>query len=247
MKLKTTTLAALAASVACSHAATLLQNSGYTVATTEVHYDFNNTAKSPWQAVSTDASGNGRVMTGSQNSGTTTWGNTGEILAVEDTNGYSPSNMAGMPGDNYQTTIHVRPEPNYPTNNGKMVIYYYDGVELSYHLDTYTATVGGNTIATYTANTAGIMLQKMNGVFSLWSTDYSVDGTAGTWTQRGSEVTSATSGDDFTGLHIFTGPGGAEDFVGYAGDFKIQSFAIPEPSAALLGGLGMLALLRRRR
>ena len=246
MKLKAITLIVIAASVASSQAATLLQNSGYTVATTELHYDFNNTNKNVREALTADASGNGRVMTNGNDAGNK-WGGTGEIIVSDNAYSYGLTNSAGMEADNYQTTIHLAPEPNWPSAHGKMVIYDYDGVQLSYDTTAYTATVNGNTVGTFTAGAAGVMLQKMNGAFSLWSTTYSVDGTAGTWTQQGTEVTSATSGDDFSGLHLFVAPGGADEYWGYVGDVKIQSLAVPEPGAALLGGLGMLTLLRRRR
>lgn len=246
MKAKAQTLLLLAASVTCSHAATLLQNSGYTLATTQVHYDFNNPAKSVWTALTTDASGNDRVMTGG-GSPPGGWGGAGDMIVRDGASGWSMSNTGGMPGDNYQTTIFVSPEPNWPFPHGKMVLFNYDGVELSYNADTYTATVGGNVVGTFTAGSAGIMIQKMNGVFSMWSTGYNQDGTAGTWTQRGTEVTSATSGDDFSTTHLFIRPGSGENYWGYAADFKVTSLAVPEPRAALLGGIGILALLRRRR
>ena len=246
MILKTKTLLVLAVGVASTQAATLLQDSGYTVATTELHYDFNNTNKNVWEAVTTDASGHGRVMTGGNDVGTK-WGGTGEIIVSDNAYSYNLSNSGGMPGDNYQTTIHLAPEPNWPWSHGNMVIFNYDGVQLSYNGDTYTASVGSDTVGSFVAGAAGVMLQKMNGVFTLWSTAYSADGTAGTWTQQGGEVASATSGDDFSGLHLFVKPGGSEVFWGYVGDVKIQSLTVPEPSSALLGGLGMLALLRRRR
>lgn len=246
MKSRNLTFALLAAGVATSHAAILLQNGGYPVATTELHYDFNNTQKNVWDAVHADASGNGRTMTGGNNPGDK-WGGTGEIIVSDNAYYWNPANTTGMPGDNYQTTIHLAPEPNWPEPHGNMVIYDFDGVRLAYNGDTYTATVGGNTVGSFVAGAAGVMIQKMNGEFSLWSTAYSAAGTAGTWTQQGSEVTSATSGDDFGGLHLFVAPGGADEFWGYVGDVKIQSFAVPEPGAALLGGFGLLALLRRRQ
>jgi hypothetical protein len=239
-------IALLTAGAATSQAATLLQSSGYTVATNELHYDFNNTNKNVWEAVTTDASGNGRVMGAGNNPGNK-WGGAGEIIVSDNAYYWSLTNSVGMPGDNYQTTIHLAPEPNWPGPHGKMVIYEYDGVQLSYDTDSYTATVNGSTVGTFAAGAAGVMLQKMNGEFSLWSTTYSADGTAGTWTQRGGEVTSATSGDDFSSMHLFVKPGGGEVFWGYVGDVKIQSLAVPEPAAALLGGFGLLALLRRRR
>jgi hypothetical protein len=246
MKSRIPTLILLAVGVSGSHAATLLQNSGYTVATTEVHYDFNNEAKNVWTALTTDASGKGRVLTGGGSPGDG-WGGTGDMIVRDGAAGWSMSNTSLMPGDNYQTTIFVAPEPNWPYAHGKMVIFNYDGVELSYNADTYTATVGGNTVGTYTAGSSGIMIQKMNGEFSLWSAGYNSDGTAGTWTQRGTEVTSATSGDDFSTTHIFIKPGSGENYWGYAGDFKITSLAIPEPGSAFLGSVGVLAFLRRKR
>jgi hypothetical protein len=247
MKPTIQTLILLAASVVSSHAATLLQNSGYTVATTQVHYDFNNEAKSVWTAITTDASGNNRVMTGGGSPGDG-WGGAGDLIVRDGAAGWAMSNATGMPGDNYQTTIFVAPEPNWPYTHGNMVIFSYDGVVLSYNATAYTATVNGSTVGTYTAGSSGIMIQKMNGVFSMWSAAYNADGTSGTWTQQGTEVTSSTSGDDFSGTHIFIKPGGGENFWGYAADFKVTSFApVPEPSVALLGGFGLLALLRRRR
>jgi hypothetical protein len=247
MKLTAKTLVLLAASVASSQAASLLQNSGYPVATTQVHYDFNNEAKSVWTALTTDASGNSRVLTGGGSPGGG-WGGTGDMIVRDGAAGWSMSNTSLMPGDNYQTTIFVAPEPNWPYAHGNMVIFDYDGVRLSYNATAYTVTVNGSTVGTYTAGSSGIMIQKMNGVFSMWSTAYNADGTAGTWTQQGTEVTSATSGDDFSTTHIFIKPGSGENFWGYAADFKVTSFApVPEPRAALLGGLGLLMLLRRRR
>lgn len=236
----------LTAGVASSDAATLLQNSGYAIATTEVHYDFNNAAKSVWTALTTDASGNGRVLNGGGSPGDG-WGGVGDMIVRDGAAGWIMSNTALMPGDNYQTTIFVAPEPNWPSPHGNMVLFSYDGVELCYDSNSYTATVGGVTVGTYTAGAAGIMLQKMNGSFSLWSTGYSSDGTAGAWTQQGSEVASVSSGDDFSGTHLFIKPGGGENYWGYVGDFKVTSLAVPEPSAALLGSLGMFCMLRRRR
>ena len=61
---------------------------------------------------------------------------------------------------------------------------------------------------------------------------------------------------DVSGLNIYrvggdSGPM-ASIFSGDTGGFRIdgitfETFVVPEPSAALLGGLGLLGLLRRRR
>lgn len=229
-----------------ANAAILLQNSSINVATTEVSYTFNDPSKSVWTAITTDASGNNRVMTGG-GSPSDGWGGTGEMIVRDSARGYTLSNATGMPGDNYQTAIFVVPEPTWPFTHGNMVLFNYDGVEVSYDTNQYIASINGSVIGTFQAGAAGVMVQKMNESFSFWTTDYSADGNATTWTQRGTEVASASIGDDFSGLHLFVKPGGADQYWGYVGDFKVQSFAVPEPSAALLGGLGLLAMLRRRR
>lgn len=73
----------------------------------------------------------------------------------------------------------------------------------------------------------------------------------------GSAISSGFTGFDDDSVYIFganqwlfdyndTLPG--DNFLGEAnGSFFVTMTAVPEPSAALLGGLGMLALLRRRR
>ena len=63
---------------------------------------------------------------------------------------------------------------------------------------------------------------------------------------------SATLASGITGLRFNFGNngnlvGGGGQQNGFAGYKEIDVQVIPEPSAALLGGLGMLALLRRRR
>jgi MYXO-CTERM domain-containing protein len=46
-------------------------------------------------------------------------------------------------------------------------------------------------------------------------------------------------------VYVTIGNNGNDSFDASVIDFQLVS--VPEPSAALLGGLGMLALLRRRR
>jgi hypothetical protein len=48
------------------------------------------------------------------------------------------------------------------------------------------------------------------------------------------------------GMGTFTGNSGGIDFGNFAGD-QFFTVSVPEPSAALLGGLGLLGILRRRR
>jgi hypothetical protein len=54
-------------------------------------------------------------------------------------------------------------------------------------------------------------------------------------------------GQEFTWGFDYTRPTNARQFAGVWDAASVDFVAIPEPSAALLGGLGMLALLRRRR
>lgn len=61
------------------------------------------------------------------------------------------------------------------------------------------------------------------------------------------DITNAVAGDRFElrGLNNVGGTSGAAAASGYLGPVSFD--VIPEPSVALLGGLGMLCLLRRRR
>jgi hypothetical protein len=66
-----------------------------------------------------------------------------------------------------------------------------------------------------------------------------------TWTQYTSGSIAATAGSIGQTLGLKVVSSGATD--SFANFDEIQVNVIPEPSAALLGGLGMIALLRRRR
>jgi hypothetical protein len=69
----------------------------------------------------------------------------------------------------------------------------------------------------------------------------SVEGDTTTWSNSNSLFTADWIAGDTVANIIISRNGGEVNFNGYA------LHAIPEPSAALLGGLGALALLRRRR
>ena len=58
-----------------------------------------------------------------------------------------------------------------------------------------------------------------------------------------------TTSDSYTGGEAFSEDKGTNAVTNLTGDrvFHLDIAAVPEPSAALLGGLGMLALLRRRK
>jgi hypothetical protein len=230
------------------NAASLLQSSEYNFATTEVHYDFNNANKNVREALTTDASGNGRTMAAGNNVGGKWGGSPGDIIVCDYAFSYNLINSNAMDSDNYQISIFVVPEPNWPFRHDNMFLFSYDGINLAYNIDSYTASVNYSIFASFKAGGAGVMVQKMNGTFSLWSTSYNPDGTVGTWTQQGGEVTNASMGSNFGGLHMFVQPGGAAAYWGYAGDFKVQSFSVPETSTTLLGALiSLLPVLRRRK
>jgi hypothetical protein len=252
MKLKTTILLASGLVLTgAANAATLLQNSGYVLDTTEVLYNFE--TNNVWAEITTDDSGNSRVLTGGGNVGDK-WvsgaiaptGSTASTIVSDGAAGWTMSNTSGMATDNYQVTIYLQPGINWPFYHGAMTVFAADGLRLGIDgSNNYYAEVNGvvlGTKATSDWDSEGLMIQKMNGEFSFW-TDAS---TNGTWTQVGT-TSSASVGNSFSSTHLFIKPGGGENYWGYADNFQIQSFAVPEPSAALLGGLGLLALLRRRR
>lgn len=69
--------------------------------------------------------------------------------------------------------------------------------------------------------------------------------TLNTWTQSTTEYVTITTAGTYSVQFAIASQGG--DRTTYLDSVSYKVEAIPEPSAALLGGLGMLALLRRRR
>ncbi|TAE77801.1 MAG: PEP-CTERM sorting domain-containing protein [Verrucomicrobia bacterium] len=251
MKLKAPTLVLFAAGMASSQAATLLQSGGYVLNTTEVLYNFE--TNNVWNEITNDDSGNNRVLSGGgSGSGWTSGpiaptGSTASTIVADGAAGWVMSNTSGMAKDNYQVTIYLSPGITWPSSHGAMTVFSADGVRLGINASNhYYAEVNGvviGTKATADWDNEGLMIQKKNGEFSFW-TDANA---SGTWAQVGT-TSLANVGNDFSATHLFIKPGGGENYWGYADNFQVQSFTVvPEPSTALLGGLGLLALLRRRR
>lgn len=233
-------------------AATLL-----TPGTTQVHYILGESGAN-FTTNFQDSSGNSRNMIGGAgvdyNLGVTTWnsgaipasGSTASLMVVDGNAKWNMSNATGISSD-YQVTIFLSSSNTWggdPNPTGVQTIFGMDGIFLKRQGLNYYGEVNGATVGTLTTTEwagTGLMFQKVNDVFSFWTSSNG----GNTWTQQGSDVTAAGFGDDWGTTHLFVKPGGGENYTGYADNFKVV--AVPEPGAALLGGLGMLALLRRRR
>jgi len=269
MKTKTQPLAALAAIVPAvilgmasqANAATLL-----TPGAVQVEYTFGE-AGLGWSAnFQTDASGNGRTMAAGGNNAT--WdkggiapGSTKAIFvnstAIEGNGGsqaYVMNNTAGM-ASNFQVSIYLATPGTFGganSANGPGHVFTVGDLSLRASGDgstqnvTYSAYVGATQVGSITVGgdevATGLLIQKVGNTFSFWTSL----NTGASWTQQGSDLTDATAGISWEGTHLFIKPGGGNQYSGYADDFKVVA-VVPEPGAALLGGLGMLALLRRRR
>jgi hypothetical protein len=263
MKPKTPHIAALAA-LAClsalsqTNAATLL-----TPGAVQVEYTLGEGGLG-WAAnVQTDASGNGRTMAFGGNDGTWAGGalapgssgsifvNSTSIAGNGGTQAYVMNNTAGM-ASNFQASIFLSAPDNFGGGNSSLATVFAVGdlrLEAINNPGTnyvYSARIGATSLGSITvgANEAatGLLVQKVGNTFSFWASTNA--GT--TWTQQGSDLVAPAANIDWTATHLFITPGGGGQYSGYADDFKVVA-VVPEPSAALFGGLGMLALLRRRR
>lgn len=201
----------------------------------------------------TDASGNNRNMLDGTPSGATwtsggmTSGSTASLMIVDNKAKYTMDNASGVSSD-YQVTIFLSSDSTWdghPDPTGVQTVFAMDGIRFFRQGETYYGEVNGATVGSLTTTAwaaTGLMFQKVNDVFSFWTSSNS--GTS--WTQQGSDVTAAGLGDNWASTHLFIKPGSGENYWGYADNFKVVA-VVPEPAAALLGGLGLFSLLRRRR
>jgi len=206
---------------------------------TQVKYTFGENGKTWASNFQNDASGNGRTMINYFQS-TDTW--TGDGLCNGSTNSwmiqndsaYNMANTAGMATD-FQVSIFLETDATYPGGgNGPGVSIFHIG-DLSLQADgnsdgsmTYYASVAGTRIGTtYTApiwQAAGLMVQKLNNVFSYWvSTDH---GTS--WSQCGQDLSAPNASINFAITHLFVLPVyGWHLYWGYADEFKVVAATAP--------------------
>lgn len=188
---------------------------------TELWYDFNNTNKNAREALTTDASGNNRTMTGYSDPGNK-WGREGDIIISDGAAGWAPANASGMPADNYQMTMQVtEPLPDWPSPHGNMDIANFDGIRIGYDSATaYTAMVNGTLLTSQPGAGLWLKLVKLGGNLSFLT---SSDGQS--WTPSGTEIRS-DAGSSWEGLHLFKRPGGGYDYWGYFGDFRVDRISL---------------------
>ncbi len=190
---------------------------------TELWYDFNNSNKNVREALTTDASGNNRVMTGYSDPGNK-WGPESCIIVSDGAAGWFPANAAGMPSDNYQLVMQVNePLPDWPSPHGDMDIASYDGIRIGYDAaSAYTATVRGDLLASQPGTGLWLKLVKLGGNLSFLT---SPDGES--WMPTGTEIPSDT-GSAWGGLNMFIRPGGGFNFWGYFGDFRVDRISLQQ-------------------
>ena len=221
---------------------------------TQVEYTFGENGVGWTENLQNDASGHGRTMINSFKS-TNTWlsgalcGGSTSSWMISENAAYGMANTAGMATD-FQVSIFLDSTPNYPSPgscNPPGTAIFFIG-DLSLQADgntgdgsmTYYASVAGTRIGTYTApawQAAGLMVQKLNNVFSYWvSTD---NGTS--WSQCGADLSAPGANINFGDTHLFLRPGGWHLYWGYADEFKVVAATAPSLVPAAPTGLGATA------
>lgn len=213
--------------------------------------------------------GGGTVLVnGSTNGGGTNrvaYDVTGSGTTIGGTGSWVPSNTNGGYGVRMNSGTYVSPGANgvgtttfSGVNSGQSILTMGLGSAFEFELGT------GGTIALPSANSDMISLVSMvagdvifngnnidflgtgsTGWFKLFDTDFGATTYTGL-TLSGQQITGG-----LTFSNLASGLTGAlimgDGTTGDAGDIYFNAVAIPEPGAALLGGMGVLALLRRRR
>jgi hypothetical protein len=185
----------------------------------------------------TDASGNNRNMLAGTPSGMS-WtgggiasGSAASLMIVDGRAKYIMDNAAGVSPD-YQVTIFLQSSNTWggdPNPTGVQTIFAMDGISFKRQGLDYYGQVNGATVGTLTTTEwagTGLMFQKVNDVFSFWTSN---DGGT-SWTQQGSDVTAAGLGDAWGSTHLFIKPGGGETYTGYADAFAVRSVTLPPAS-----------------
>lgn len=256
MKLPTATILASVATLASSNAAIALF-AGYKLGETG-SLGANN---SPL-----DYSGNGRNIPNPISGSAATVGTSGAYsgsthhLSTAGTGNegwYGPNVSGTLPADNFGFSVWVQAATNTAATQGDAFTLGggTGAFKLSLAPNGWAASshgvawIGGNdgVTGTFAANTwTHLMMIRYNGTTTFYINDVA----------RGATYGGAPTHGDF---HMSVNPGGSVYFDGLLDEARVVTFAgsdsvadiraalIPEPSAALLGGLGLLALLRRRR
>lgn len=213
-----------------------------------------------------DYSGNGRNITNEISGSSATVGSPGayagssnflDTSAASNVGWYGPNLSGVLATDNFGFSIWAKASANTAANQGDVftlggangafkLSLATNGWASSSHNVSWIGPSGGVT-GSFAADTwTHLMLIRYNGVTTFYINDVA---------QSGTYAGGPTMGD----IHLSVDPGGATYFDGGLDEARIVTFAgtdslssvraalIPEPGAALLGGLGLLGLLRRRR
>ena len=194
---------------------------------------------------------------------------TGSGTTVAGTGIYRPNNTSSGYGVRMGTGTFVSPGTTGIGNltfsgagTGETLLQMQAGAGLKFELGT-----GGNFVTPGTSDLLTLAAAALNDVtFANNNIDFLLTGSAGVFRLFDSDLAEGEATDAFSGLTLtgqeitggfnvtnlasgFTGKLflGDGTTTGDLGDIYLQVTAVPEPSAALLGGIGMLFLLRRRR